>query len=85
MKNRGNKREFVGLVISDKMNKTVKVQIETLVKHPLYKKYIKRRSNFTAHDEANSCRIGDKVVIIESRPISKMKRWRVTRIVEKAV
>jgi small subunit ribosomal protein S17 len=85
MKKRVNKRKVVGKVISDKMDKTVVIQVEKLVKHSLYKKYIKRQNKFTAHDEKNECRIGDKVVITESRPISRMKRWRVSGIVEKAV
>lgn len=85
MKIRGNKRQVVGKVISDKMDKTVVVQVERLVKHNLYKKYIKRQNKFTAHDENNECQIGDKVVITESRPLSKMKRWRVSGIVEKAI
>jgi small subunit ribosomal protein S17 len=67
------------------MDKTVVVQVERLVKHNLYKKYIKRQNKFTAHDENNECQIGDKVVITESRPLSKMKRWRVSGIVEKAI
>jgi small subunit ribosomal protein S17 len=85
MKNRGIKRQVVGKVISDKMEKTVVVQVERLVKHSLYKKYIKRQNKFTAHDEDNECRIGDKVMITESKPLSKMKRWRVSGIVEKAI
>ena len=85
MKTRGNRRQVVGRVISDKMDKTVVVQVERLVKHSLYKKYIRRQNKFAAHDENNECRIGDKVVITESRPLSKMKRWRVSGIVEKAV
>ena len=79
------KRQLVGMVVSDKMDKTVTVQVERLVKHRLYKKYIKRRNTFAAHDEDNSCRIGDKVLITESRPLSRMKRWRISEIVEKAV
>ena len=85
MKNRGIKRELIGTVVSDKMDKTAVVQVERLVKHPLYKKYIRRRNKFAAHDKDNSCNIGDKVMITESRPISKLKRWRVTDILEKAV
>lgn len=85
MKIRGNKRQVVGKVISDKMDKTVVIQVEKLVKHSLYKKYIKRQNRFTAHDESNECKIGDKVVITESRPLSRTKRWRVSGIVEKAV
>jgi small subunit ribosomal protein S17 len=67
------------------MDKTAVVQVERLVKHPLYKKYIRRRNKFAAHDKDNSCNIGDKVLITESRPISKLKRWRVTEIIDKAV
>jgi small subunit ribosomal protein S17 len=72
-------------VVSDKMDKTAVVQVERLVKHPLYKKYIRRRNKFAAHDNDNRCNIGDKVLITESRPISKLKRWRITDIIEKAV
>ncbi len=76
---------MVGTVVSDKMDKSVTVQVERLVKHKLYKKYIRRRAKFAAHDENNSCGVGDKVLISESRPISRTKRWRISRIVEKAV
>ena len=79
------KRQVIGTVVSDKMDKTVVVRVERLVKHGLYHKYIRRRSNFAAHDSENSCRIGDKVLITESRPLSRTKRWRVSKIVEKAV
>ena len=85
MKNRGIKRQLIGTVVSDKMDKTAVVQVERLVKHTLYKKYIRRRNNFAAHDKDNSCRIGDRVLITESKPISKRKRWRVSEIIEKAV
>jgi len=85
MKARGKRRQLVGMVISDKMDKSVTVQVERLVKHKLYKKYIRRRTKFAAHDESNSCGIGDKVLITESKPISRTKRWRISRIVEKAV
>lgn len=85
MKNRGNKRQILGTVTSDKMDKTVVVLVERIVKHKLYKKYVKRHAKFAAHDEANECKIGDKVMITESRPLSKMKRYRVSKIVEKAV
>ena len=85
MKNRGIKRQLTGTVVSDKMDKTAVVQVERLVKHSLYKKYIRRRNKFAAHDKDNSCNIGDKVLITESRPISKHKRWRVSEIIEKAV
>jgi small subunit ribosomal protein S17 len=85
MKKRLLRRQVVGTVVSDKMDKTVIVIVERLVKHRLYKKYIRRRSKFTAHDENNTSKIGDKVLIIQSRPLSKTKRWRVSKIVEKAV
>jgi small subunit ribosomal protein S17 len=85
MKKRGMKRQLIGTVVSDKMDKTVVVQTERLVKHRLYEKYIRRRAKFSAHDAENSCRIGDKVLITESRPLSKTKRWQVSQILEKAV
>ena len=85
MENRRKRRQFVGTVVSDRMDKTVIVKVERLVKHRLYKKYIKRHNKFAAHDEKNDCHIGDKVLITESRPLSKMKQWRVSDIIEKAV
>ena len=85
MKKRLLKRQMVGTVVSDKMDKTVTVLVERLVKHRLYQKYIRRRSRFAAHDENNVSRVGDKVLISQSRPLSKTKRWRVSKIVEKAV
>jgi small subunit ribosomal protein S17 len=85
MKERGKKRQLTGMVVSDKMDKTVVVMVERLVKHKLYKKYVRRQTRFSAHDEKNTCRIGDRVSITESKPLSKMKRWRVSDIVEKAV
>jgi small subunit ribosomal protein S17 len=85
MKKRLLKRQMVGTVVSDKMDKTVIVLVERLVKHRLYKKYIRRRAKFAAHDENNASRIGDKVLIIQSSPISNTKRWRVSEIVEKAI
>jgi len=75
----------VGTVVSDKMDKTVVVRIERLVKHKFYHKYVRRRTKFAAHDEENSCKTGDKVMITESRPLSRTKRWRISKIVEKAV
>ena len=74
----------VGMVVSDKMDKTVVVAIEDNVKHPVYGKIIKRTLKVHAHDEANTCGIGDKVRIMETRPLSKTKRWRVVEIIEKA-
>ena len=85
MKKRLLRRQVVGTVVSDKMDKTVIVIVERLVKHRLYKKYIRRRSKFAAHDENNTSKVGDKVMITQSRPLSKTKRWRVSKIVEKAV
>jgi small subunit ribosomal protein S17 len=73
-----------GHVISDSMDKTVVVAIETLVRHPLYGRIVRRTTKFKAHDEENQCGVGDTVEIMETRPISKEKRWRVSRIVEKA-
>ncbi|MBE6572461.1 MAG: 30S ribosomal protein S17 [Ruminococcaceae bacterium] len=74
----------VGRVVSDKMQKTIVVAIEDNIKHPLYKKVIKKTVKFKAHDENNECRIGDKVEIMETRPLSKDKNWRLVRIIEKA-
>ena len=85
MKQRGMKRQMIGTVTSNKADKTVTVLVERLVKHRLYLKYVRRRTKFAAHDNHNDCRIGDKVLLSESRPISKTKRWRVVKIVEKAV
>ncbi len=76
---------MIGIVVSDKMDKTIVVQTERLVKHRLYHKFIRRRSKFTAHDADNSCQTGDKVLITESRPLSRTKRWQVSKILEKAV
>jgi len=76
---------MVGTVVSSKSDKTITVRVERLVKHRLYKKYVRRQAKYAAHDEANDCRVGDKVLITESRPLSKTKRWRVSKIVEKAV
>jgi len=81
----GNRRVLTGKVISDKADKTIVVRVETLVKHPLLKKYIRRRKKFMAHDPANDCGIGDKVQIVESRPLSRRKRWHLVKILEKAV
>jgi len=79
------KKTLMGIVISDKMNKTVTVLVERLTQHSTYKKFIRKRKKFKAHDEQNACRIGDKVLIVESRPLSKDKHWRVREIIEKAV
>ena len=84
MSERNLRKTRVGMVVSDKMDTTVVVAIQDNVKHPLYKKIIKRTVKFKAHDEKNECGIGDKVEIMETRPLSKDKRWRVTQIIAKA-
>ncbi|HPY86014.1 MAG TPA: 30S ribosomal protein S17 [Ruminococcus sp.] len=81
---RNLRKTRVGKVVSDKMDKTVVVAIVDNVKHPLYKKIIKRTVKLKAHDENNECKIGDRVEVMETRPLSKDKRWRVTNIIEKA-
>ena len=82
---RGNRKTRVGIVVSDKMDKTVVVKVDQIVKHPTYEKYIKRRVTYKAHDEQNSCAVGDKVLVVETRPLSRDKRWRVREILEKNV
>ena len=84
MADRNLRKTRVGRVVSDKMDKTVVVAIEDNVKHPLYKKIIKNTIRLKAHDEENACQVGDRVLIMETRPLSKDKRWRVAEIVEKA-
>ena len=84
MEDRGMRKVRTGRVVSDKMDKTIVVSIETSVKHPLYKKIVKRTYKLKAHDENNECKTGDKVKVMETRPISKEKRWRLVEIVEKA-
>jgi small subunit ribosomal protein S17 len=80
----GEKRKVrVGEVVSDKMDKTVVVAVETMRRHPLYKKAIRRSKRYKAHDEDSTCRIGDKVKILETRPLSKEKRWRVVEIISR--
>ena len=81
---RGRRKVREGLVVSDKMNKTVVVEVEDRVKHPLYGKVMRRTSKLKAHDEQNSCGIGDRVLLMETRPLSATKRWRVVEILEKA-
>ena len=84
MSERNLRKTRVGKVVSDKMDKTVVVAIEDNVKHPLYKKIIKNTIKLKAHDENNTCGIGDRVLIMETRPLSKDKNWRVVEIIEKA-
>ena len=81
---RGFRKVREGLVVSDKMEKTVVVAVEDRVKHPLYGKVMRRASKLRAHDEANACGIGDRVLLMETRPLSATKRWRVVEILEKA-
>ncbi|MBS4535549.1 30S ribosomal protein S17 [Clostridium sp. D2Q-14] len=81
---RANRKVRIGKVLSDKMDKTVVVGVETFISHPLYGKQVKKTTKFKAHDENNECRIGDKVKIMETRPLSKQKRWRLVEIMEKA-
>jgi len=84
MEQRSLRKTRVGVVISNKMQKTITVAIERKVPHPIYKKYFKKTSKLTAHDEKNECQIGDRVKIMETRPLSLKKRWRLVEIVEKA-
>lgn len=84
MEERNLRKERVGIVVSDKMDKTIVVAVRERVKHPLYKKIVKRTKKFKAHDENNACGIGDKVLIQETRPLSKDKCWRLVEIIEKA-
>ena len=85
MEERNLRKEMIGTVTSNKMDKTVVVSVETSVKHPLYGKFVKRTYKLKAHDEENACQIGDKVKVMETRPLSKDKRWRVVSVVEKAI
>jgi small subunit ribosomal protein S17 len=84
MNERGLRKERMGLVISDRMNKTVIVSVERTVMHPKYKKYMRRRTKVKAHDEGNQSHVGDRVLIVECRPLSRDKRWRVSRILVRA-
>lgn len=83
MEGRGLQKERSGVVVSDKMAKTVVVSIERTVMHPRYKKILRRRSKVKAHDEINQCRVGDRVLLVECRPLSRDKRWRVSKVLEK--
>ncbi|MEJ2066721.1 MAG: 30S ribosomal protein S17 [Deltaproteobacteria bacterium] len=84
MKRRGQRKREIGIVVSNKMDRTVTVKVQRLTKHPIYKKYIKRYTSYKAHDEENACNTGDKVLIVETRPLSKTKRWNVKEIITKA-
>ena len=85
MEERNLRKVMIGTVVSDKMDKTVVVAVETSVRHKVYKKTVKRTYKLKAHDEENACKVGDKEKVMETRPLSKDKRWRVVEIVEKAV
>ena len=85
MEERNLRKVMIGTVTSNKMDKTIVVSVETSVKHPIYGKIVKRTYKLKAHDEENQCQIGDKVKVMETRPLSKDKRWRLVEIIEKAV
>jgi len=80
---RKKRKEFTGIVVSNKMNNTIVVEVDRIFEHPIYLKRVKRRKKFYAHDANNECQIGDKVRIAETRPLSKLKRWRLVEVVEK--
>ena len=84
MNTMGLRKERSGVVVSDRMQKTVVVSVERTVMHPKYKKYLRRRTKVKVHDEGNRCRVGDRVLIVECRPLSRDKRWRVSRVIERA-
>ncbi len=81
---RNLRKERIGKVVSDKMTKSIVVEVERKIKHPIYGKFLKKSKKFTAHDEENDCKIGDTVKIMETRPLSKTKRWRLVEIIERA-
>jgi small subunit ribosomal protein S17 len=83
LKRETSKRKMIGFVIKDKMDKTIVVEVEKFLKHPKYHKFIKRKMRYKAHDETNACKIGDEVMIMEVRPVSKEKRWLVKEILKK--
>ena len=85
MEERNLRKTLIGTVSSNKMDKTIVVKVETSVKHPIYKKIVKRTYKLKAHDEENVCQVGDRVKVMETRPLSKDKRWRLVEVVEKAV
>lgn len=85
MSERGMRKALLGVVVSDKMDKTVVVKVDRIVKHPMYLKTIKKSAKYKAHDEGNTCHVGDKVTIEETRPLSRDKRWKIKGIISKAV
>ncbi|HPY64181.1 MAG TPA: 30S ribosomal protein S17 [Bacillota bacterium] len=84
MSERNNRKQRVGIVVSDKMDKTIVVAVTEHVRHPLYKKYIRRTVKMKAHDEHNECGVGDRVRLMETRPLSRDKHWRLVEVIEKA-
>jgi small subunit ribosomal protein S17 len=84
MGERGNKRTIQGVVVSSRMDKTIVVRSDRLVKHSVFQKYVRKYARYMAHDERNECGVGDRVLIVESRPLSRRKRWRMQEILEKA-
>jgi small subunit ribosomal protein S17 len=84
MEERSNRKNITGKVVKNKMEKSIVVSVERKVKHPMYGKFVKKTSTFMAHDEKNECNVGDVVSIMETRPLSKNKRWRLVQILEKA-
>lgn len=84
MKEPAQRKQRTGVVVSDKMQKTIVVEIATKVQHPLYKKYVRQRVKYKVHDEHDECKIGDLVEIVETRPLSRGKRWRLKRLIERA-
>jgi len=81
---RNLRKQRIGIVTSDKMDKSITVMVERRLKHPIYGKFVKKTKKFAAHDEQNTCNVGDKVLIMETRPLSKRKRWRLVEIIERA-
>jgi len=84
MEERNLRKERVGVVVSNKMDKTISIAVERRLKHPIYGKFVKKTKKFMAHDENNECQIGDLVRIMETRPLSRLKRWRLVEVIEKA-
>jgi small subunit ribosomal protein S17 len=82
---RNSRKTRIGIVVSNLMQKTIAVEMERTMKHPIYQRVIKKRSKLYAHDENNECGIGDKVLVMETRPLSKLKRWRLVKVIQKAV
>ena len=82
---RNSRKTRTGIVVSNKMIKTITVELERTMKHPIYQRVIKRKSKLYAHDDSNECGIGDKVLVMETRPLSKLKRWRLIKVIEKAM